>query len=81
MALSLSPAFFSTAQCQVAVGPVALYCDFFYRPVMVIVVVIIVVVAAFVNVVAAVVFGAGRPPNGPLSTCHPTIGENEKAGL
>ena len=60
----LSPVIFSTTQCQVTVGPVALSCDCFYRPVMV---VIFVVVAVLVNVVAVVVFGAGRPPNGLLN--------------
>ena len=78
MAPSLSPAIVSTAQCQVTVGPIALYCDCFYRPVMVVIVAVVVVVAVFVNVVAVVIFGAGRPPNGPLSPCHPPNGENAK---
>ena len=77
----ISPAIVSIAQCQVTVGPVALYCDCFYRPVMVIIVVVVVVVAVFVNVVAVVVFGVGKPLNGPLSPCHPTNGENAKAGV
>ena len=48
---------------------------------MVVIVVVILVVAVFVNVVAVVVFGAGRPPDGPLSPCHPQNGENTKAGV
>ena len=32
---------------------------------MIVIVVTVVVVAVFVNVVAVVVFGEGRPPNGP----------------
>ena len=79
MVLSLSPAIFSTTQCQVTVGPVTLYCDFFYLPPMVFIVVIV-IVAVFVNVFAVVVFGEGTPPNGPLSPCHPPKGENTKAG-
>ena len=42
-------------------------------------IIVVVVVAVFVNVVAVVVLGAGRPPNGPLSPCHPSNGENTKA--
>ena len=63
------------------VGPVDLYCDFFYRPRMVVIVVIVVVVAVFVNVVAVVVFGEGRYPNGQLSPFHPPNGENAGAGV
>ena len=77
----LSPAIVSTSQCQVTVGTVALYCDCLYCPVMVVIVVVVVVVAVFVNVVAVVVFGGGRPPNGPLSPCHPPNSENERAGV
>ena len=43
------------------------------------VVMVVVVVAVFVNVVAVVVLGAGRPPNEPLSPFHPSNGENKKA--
>ena len=43
------------------------------------VVIVVFVVAVFVNVVAVVVFRAGRHPNGPLSPCHPPNVENEKA--
>ena len=71
----------STAQCQVTVGPVTLSCDRFHRLAMFVIVVIIVVVAVFVNFFAVVVFGAGRPPNGPLSPCHLPNGENTKAGV
>ena len=63
-------------QCQVTVGPVAASCTCFYRPAMV---VIVVVVAVFVNVVAFVVFGAGRPPNGLLSPCQLQNGKNTRA--
>ena len=49
---------------QVTVDPVALSCVRFYRPAMVIIVVAVVVVTV-------VVMGAGRPPHGPLSPCHP----------
>ena len=49
--------------------------------VIVVVVVVVVVVKVFVNVVAVVIFGAGMPPNGPLSPCHPPKGENTKAGV
>ena len=48
---------------------------------MVVIVVVVFVVAVFVNVVAVVVFGAGRPPNGPLSPCHPPNGENARTGI
>ena len=63
-------------QCQVKVGPVDLSCVHFYRPAMIVVVVVIVTV--FVNVVAVVVFGEGRPPNRPLSPCHSQNGKNTK---
>ena len=66
-------------QCQVTVGPVALSSDCLYRPAMVVIDVVVVVSAAFVNVIAVVVFGAGRLPNGPLSPFHPPNGENKKA--
>ena len=65
-------------QCQVTVGPVALSCNFFYCPTMVI---IVIVVVLFVNVVAVIVLRVGRPPNGPLSPCHPPNGKNTKAGV
>ena len=45
------------------------------------VVIVVVVFAVFVNVAAVVVLGAGRPPNRPLSPCHPPNGENAKAGV
>ena len=48
---------------------------------MVVIIVVVVVVAVFVNVVAVVVFGAGKPPNGLLSPCHPPNIENVRAGL
>ena len=48
---------------------------------MVVIVVVVVVVAVFVNVVAVIVFRAGRPPNGPLSPCHLPKDENTKAGV
>ena len=59
-------------QCQVLVGPVALSCVCFYRPAMVVISIVIVVVTV-------IVFGAGRPHNGPLSPCHPPNDENKKA--
>ena len=65
-------------QCHVIVVPVALSYVRFYRSEMFIIVVVFVVVAVFVNVVAVVVFRAGRPPNGPLSPCHPKNGEKYK---
>ena len=80
MAPLLSPAIVSTDQCQVTVGPVALYCNCFYRPVMFVIVVVF-AVAVFVNVVAVVVFGAGRPPNVLLSPYRPLNGKNERAGV
>ena len=46
---------------------------------MVVIVVVVVVVAVFVNIVAIVVFRAGRPLNGPLSPFHPPNGENAKS--
>ena len=46
-----------------------------------VIVIIFVIVAVFVNVVAVFVFGAGRPPNGLLSSYHPPNGENERAGV
>ena len=66
--------------CQVTVRPIALSCVCFYRPTMVIIVAVaaVVVVAVFVNVVTVIVLGEGRPPNGPLSPCHPPNGENTK---
>ena len=66
-------------RCQVTVGPVALSCVSFYRPTMVVIVVAAVVVAMFINAVAVVILGAGRPPYVPLPPCHPTNGENTKA--
>ena len=66
-------------RCQVTVDPVAISCIRFYRPAMV--VIFVVVVAVFVNVFAVVVFGAGRPPNGPLSPCNSPNGENTKASI
>ena len=66
-------------QCQVSAGPIALSCDCLYRPAMVVIVVVVVIVAVFVKFFAVVVFGAGRPPNVPLSPCHPSNGENTKA--
>ena len=71
----------STAQCQVTVGLVVLYCNCFYRAMMVDIFVIVVVATVFINVVAVVFFGVGRPPNGPLSLCHPPNGENEWVGV
>ena len=52
-------------RCQVTVVPVALSCVLFYHPTMGVIAVVI--VAVFVNVVAVVVLGAGKPLNGPLS--------------
>ena len=57
MVPSLSPAIVFTAHCQVTVDPVALYCDCFYRSVIVVIVVVVVVVVVFVNFVTVVVFG------------------------
>ena len=48
---------------------------------MVVIVIVVFVVAVFVNVVAVIIFGAGRPPNGLLSTFHPPNIENERAGV
>ena len=58
------------------VGPIALSCVHYYRPVMVVVVISTVIVVVFVNVIAVVVLGLGRPPYGPLTPCHPPNGEN-----
>ena len=44
-----------------------------------VVIIVVVIVAVFVDVVAVVVWGAGRPPRGPLPPCHPPNGENTKA--
>ena len=81
MAPLLSSEIVSTAQCQVTVGPIALYCNFFYRSVMVVIVGVVVVVAVSVNLVAVVVFGEGRPTNGSLSPCHPPNGKNARVGV
>ena len=48
---------------------------------MVVIVVVVVDVAVFVNVVAVVIFGAGRPPNGPIPHFHPPNGEKERSGV
>ena len=48
---------------------------------MVVIVVVVVDIAVFVNVVAVVIFGAGRPTNWPLPPCHPPNGEHAKAGV
>ena len=61
----------------VFVVPVSLSCIRFYRPAMVVIVIAVDVVLG--NVVVVVVFGAGRPPHGPLPPCHPPNGENTKA--
>ena len=63
----------------VFVGPIALSCIYLYRPAMVVILFAVILVAVFVNVVAVVVLGAGRPHHGPLPPCHPPNGENTKA--
>ena len=65
--------------CKVTSGAVVLSCVCYYRPAMVVIADIVVVVTVFFNVVAVVVLGLGRPPNGPLLSCHPPNGENTKA--